>query len=223
MTVQTAGMMSACQTGRDRIGMSSGMVASGRRGDDFAHQLTVFIGQFLHPASFFKRWRGIRWDVSNNMDIKGGELSHGAITHVADQVDASPSGGCYWFDDPRAPVFGKITWVRDEEVQATFHLTVNLLPTGGRGGAYCRIPDTRREAQKSVERCGSSSVRESAAFAGCFCRGGLCASVRKTWKWGCVTNGRLRRGSMRNSTIRPTSVALLPGKVVDLLEVLKVA
>lgn len=31
-----------------------------------------------------------------------------------------------------------------------------LLLQKKRGGSYCRIPGTRREAQKSAERCGSS-------------------------------------------------------------------
>lgn len=34
----------------------------------------------------------------------------GKITHIADQVDASSSWRCYWFNNPWALVFGKIIW-----------------------------------------------------------------------------------------------------------------
>lgn len=43
-------------------------------------------------------------EQSNGTDVNNGRL---LVTHVADQIDAPTSGGCYRFDDPRALVFGK--------------------------------------------------------------------------------------------------------------------
>lgn len=41
------------------------------------------------------------------------------ITHIADQVDASSSGRCYWFNNAWALVLGKIIWDwgRKKEIQ----------------------------------------------------------------------------------------------------------
>lgn len=49
--------------------------------------------------------------------------------------------------------------------------------------SYCRIPGTRREAQRSEEQCGSFWSRESAASAGCSYTDGLCASIHTTCEW----------------------------------------
>lgn len=47
---------------------------------------------------------------------------------------------------------------------------------------HCWIPGTRQEAQRSGVRCGSFESRGFAASSGCFCRAGLSAWARTTWK-----------------------------------------